>query len=54
VVNLYPVRRGYEDDVSHLVEVTRDLVRDYLGDAWLMWAMAQRASVPVKIDACIE
>jgi len=48
------IRQGYEDSVSSLVVVTRDLVRRHLGDAWLMWAMAQRASVPVKIEACVD
>jgi hypothetical protein len=24
------------------------------GDAWIMWAIAQKASVPLKVDACIS
>lgn len=47
-------RRGYEAQMSSLVEVTRDLVRDMLqNDASVMWAIAQRASLPVKIDVCV-
>jgi hypothetical protein len=38
------------EQISRLVELTRDLV----GDAWLVWATAQRASLPLKIEACIE
>ena len=49
------VRSGYEEDVSALVEVTRDIVKEWLKeDAWIMWAIAQRASLPVKIEACIK
>jgi hypothetical protein len=48
------VRPGYQEDVSALVEVTRDIVKERLkGDAWIMWAIAQRASLPVKIEACV-
>ncbi|KAF5345221.1 hypothetical protein D9756_011491 [Leucocoprinus leucothites] len=49
------VRPGYsKEDVSALVEVTRDIVKERLkGDAWIMWVIAQRASLPVKIEACI-
>ena len=49
------VRPGYQEDVSALVEVTRDIVKERVkGDAWIMWAIAQRASLPVKIEACIR
>ncbi len=49
------VRLGQQEDVSSLVEVTRDMVKDQVkGDAWVMWAIAQRASLPVKLNACIE
>jgi len=49
------VRPGYQEDVSALVEVTRDIVKERLkGDAWIMWAIAQRASLPVKIEACVS
>ena len=48
------VRPNYQEDVSALVEKTRDIVKQRLqGDAWIMWAIAQRASLPVKIEACI-
>jgi len=48
------VRKGYEKDVSYLVRVTKDVAKDQvMGDAWLLWAMAQRAGLPGKIEACI-
>ncbi|KAN0129083.1 hypothetical protein V8E53_013079 [Lactarius tabidus] len=48
------VRKGYEKDVSYLVRVTRDVAREQVtGDAWVLWSMAQRASLPDKIEACI-
>jgi len=46
---------AYKDMVGFLVEMTRDMVREHVkGDAWVMWAMAQRESIPVKMNACIE
>ena len=36
--------------VEELVQRTRD---DLVGDAWLVWATAQRASLPLKIEACV-
>jgi len=46
---------GYDADVSNLVDITRDIVQAELKhEEWVMWAMAQRASLPLKIDACIE
>lgn len=49
------IRRTYEGTVSSLIEDTRDLVKERLeGDAWIMWAMAQRKSLPIKLDACIN
>jgi len=48
------VRKGYEDDVSYLVTRTRDVAREQVtGDAWVLWSMAQRASLPDKIEACV-
>jgi len=48
------VRPGHQDDVSSLVKVTKDIVKERVkGDAWVLWAIAQRASLPVKIDACL-
>jgi len=48
------VRLGFQEDVSELVQVTRNIVKERLeGDAWIMWAIAQRANLPLKIDACI-
>ena len=53
-IDRFPVRRGYQESVSTLVEGTRDVVRERLrGDAWIMWAIAQRASPSVKLDACV-
>jgi len=46
---------GYEGDLSNLAAITRDVVQDKLkNDAWLMWAIAQRVSLPVKIEACVD
>jgi len=48
------IRPTYQGSVSALVEGTRDVVRERLrGDAWIMWAIAQRASPSVKLDACV-
>lgn len=48
------VRPGFQEDISEVVEVTRKTVKERLqGDAWIMWAIAQRANLPVKIEACI-
>lgn len=53
-VDISPDRQGYEAQMSSLVEVTRDLVHKILqNDASVMWAIAQRASLPVKIDVCV-
>jgi hypothetical protein len=53
-IDRFPVRPGYQESVSTLVEGTRDVVRERLrGDAWIMWAIAQRASASVKLDACV-
>jgi hypothetical protein len=49
------VRKGYENDVSFLVQVTTDVAKERVkGDAWVLWSMAQRASLPVKIEACVS
>jgi hypothetical protein len=48
------VREGYNDNILELVDLTRNIVEERLkGDAWIMWAIAQKASVPLKVDACI-
>jgi uncharacterized protein YecE (DUF72 family) len=53
-VNSLVVRPGHREDISELVEVTRKTVKERLqGDAWIMWAIAQRANLPLKIEACI-
>lgn len=53
-INHLLVRPGFQEDISELVEVTRKTVKERLqGDAWIMWAIAQRANLPVKIEACI-
>jgi len=45
-------------DVLELVNTTCNLLRPVGnqpdGDAWLIWAIAQRASLPLKIEACVE
>jgi len=53
-VDISLVRRGYEAQISSLVEVTRNAVHDMLqNDASAMLAIAQRASLPVKIGGCV-
>jgi hypothetical protein len=52
-VDLPLVYQGYGADISSLVEVTRDVVREKVNDAWVMWAVAQRASLSLKIEACV-
>ncbi|KAF8269756.1 CHAT domain-containing protein [Lactarius quietus] len=48
------VRPGHQEDISELVTITRDIVMERVkGDAWVLWAIAQRASLPVRIDASI-
>ena len=54
MLNSLVVRPGHQEDISELVEVTRKTVKERLqGDAWIMWAIAQRANLPLKIEACI-
>ncbi|KAJ7200258.1 hypothetical protein C8J57DRAFT_1155211 [Mycena rebaudengoi] len=49
------IREGYNDTILELVDLTRNIVESRLkGDAWIMWAIAQKASVPLKVDACIS
>ena len=49
------VRPKFPPVVSELVTTTREIVQTGLkNDAWVMWTIAQRASIPLKIDACIE
>ena len=52
-VDLSIVYQGYGADISSLVEVTRDVVWGKLKDAWVMWAIAQRASLSLKVEACV-
>ncbi|KAH8986799.1 hypothetical protein EDB86DRAFT_3245998 [Lactarius hatsudake] len=48
------VRPGHQEDALSLVKITRDVVRERVkGDAWVLWVIAQRESIPVKIDACV-
>ncbi|KAF8261928.1 hypothetical protein EI94DRAFT_746776 [Lactarius quietus] len=48
------VRKGYEGYVAGLVEITGRVAKDRVeGDVWVLWSMAQRASLPVKINTCI-
>ncbi|KAJ7921534.1 hypothetical protein B0H13DRAFT_1984965 [Mycena leptocephala] len=49
------VRKKYDGNVVPLVQMTKEIVEERLkGDAWIIWAVAQRASVPLKVEACIE
>ena len=53
-IDHFLVFKGYEKDVSYLVRVTRDAAKEQVtGDAWVLWSMAQRASLPDKIEACV-
>ena len=53
-INRLSVRPNFQEDISEVVEVTRKTVKERLqGDAWIMWAIVQRANLPVKIEACI-
>ena len=52
-VDISLVYQGYGADISSLVDVTRDVVRETLNDAWVMWAIAQRASLSLKVEACV-
>ena len=48
------VRPGHLEDVSDLVQVTRDTVKEGVErDAWLLWTKAQRNGLPFKVDACV-
>jgi|HubBroStandDraft_3_1064219.scaffolds.fasta_scaffold2039032_1 hypothetical protein len=55
-VNLSLARSGYDADISKLVDFTGDVVREMLTGsvAWIMWAIAQRSSLELKIDAWLE
>jgi hypothetical protein len=52
-VDLSLAQSGYDADVSKLVDFTSSVVRQKLegNKAWIMWAIAQRASLQLKIDA---
>ncbi|KAI9464867.1 hypothetical protein HD554DRAFT_2174933 [Boletus coccyginus] len=51
----YIVSQGYQESIASLVDMTRKIVHERLkGDAWVTWAIAQRASLPVKIEACVD
>jgi hypothetical protein len=54
-VDLSVVYDGYDAEISSLVEVTSNVVQEKLkGDTWVMWAIAQRVNLPLKIEACTE
>ncbi|KAJ7789512.1 hypothetical protein B0H14DRAFT_239791 [Mycena olivaceomarginata] len=49
------VRKKFDRNIVPLVQMTKEIVQERLkGDAWIIWAVAQRASVPLKVEACIE
>ena len=53
-IDRFLVRPGHEEDVADLVRATRDIVKErFKGDAWVLWAIAQRKDLPLKIDACV-
>ncbi|KAJ7279522.1 hypothetical protein C8J57DRAFT_1303523 [Mycena rebaudengoi] len=45
------VRDGYTENILDLVAKTEELVEDHL---WLLWATAQRVSLPSKMRACVS
>ncbi|KAJ6452583.1 hypothetical protein C8R45DRAFT_1040299 [Mycena sanguinolenta] len=50
-----PNSKPDQEALNNLIAITRDLVeREVEGDAWIVSAMAQRASAQVKINASIE
>ena len=57
-LKFFLVRPGYRGDVSALSEITCNLLRhvehQLKGEAWMMWAVTQRASLPLKIEACVK
>ena len=48
---LPPDRPGYEATIESLVTTTRNLVRGQLS---VVWGVAQRASLPAKIEDCVK
>ena len=45
--------RGADFDISELVQVTRNTIKERLGgSSRVLWVISQRASLPAKIDAC--
>jgi hypothetical protein len=54
-VDLFAVFNGYDADISSLVQVTSNVVKEKLkDDTWLMWAIAQRVSLSLNVEACIS
>ncbi|KAJ6465723.1 hypothetical protein C8R45DRAFT_1022150 [Mycena sanguinolenta] len=51
------VPKKFDANIPVLVDMTCQVVDDtdehLKGDAWVIWSVAQRASVPLKIEACI-
>jgi len=49
------VNEEYRKTLTHLIEETRAVVEKYHpGDAWIITAMAQRASADTKVKSSIE
>jgi hypothetical protein len=51
---MFEVRDGYTENIDPLVDKTKEVVKNHLDDVWLLWARAQRASLPLKIEACSQ
>jgi len=49
-VSIYP---GHDADISILADVTGDSINEKSNDTSVLWSIAQRASLPVKIDSCV-
>jgi len=45
------VKNNFDENIIPLVEMTRKIVE---GQAWCMWAMAQQASRPLKVELCVK
>ncbi len=55
---LFQARPNRDENIPVLVNLTREVVQKTLpsdaGDAWIMWAIAQRRSIPLKIEASVS
>jgi hypothetical protein len=46
---------GRQQDVLDLVKVTRDIIKERVkGETWVLWVIAQRKNLPLKIEASVS